>query len=249
MDYSTVQFRDAANVLSAYEQRGIPNFSIRNRQQLLHVYKGGDLGEGATELAAFLELLERSKSAGIYTLCVYELAPNTRITNKTEYDGSFNFRFSDEISNGAREVYSRETESKLNALQSEIAMLREQLEEKEKPEEGELMGMINGIVNNPSLAPIVGAVAEQIAAWISKLGPQQPQQQQQHLQQPNLNHQATVEGLKRVSGIDIDVEQSLQVLCGAEKNFPELLHKMAQIALKKPTTFKIYVNLLRSYKI
>jgi hypothetical protein len=42
-DYSTVQFREPESVVSAYQQRGIPKFAIRNKGQFLHAYKGEDM--------------------------------------------------------------------------------------------------------------------------------------------------------------------------------------------------------------
>jgi hypothetical protein len=84
---SFVQFDNAADVLEAYENRGIAVWSIFQGKELLSA------GEGREELEGFLQMLEKSRHPVVYTLKVYNAVndPNC-ITNKTESNGGFKFQ-------------------------------------------------------------------------------------------------------------------------------------------------------------
>jgi len=246
MAYQTVQFTEAKDVVQAYLSNEVPAFSIRNKEQLLFTYKGNDLNEGAELLTGFLNLLKNS--SGIYALCVYEkLSADKRITNKTEYDGSFNFRFQDQIQAQGAAYYSREVMSELNALKEEIRQLKEEKEQgddEEKP--SEILGAIGEFVNTPVGAQLVGLLLEKVVGWVDKKEPEKKLPE------------ANTEGLKAVSGVHVDyisvdvekqMEKDLQKLCHHSKDFPDLLHKLALLAEKKPFQFNLYAGMLRTMKI
>ncbi len=86
----SVQFTDLESVIHAYKTRGVPAFGLWQGSQFLFKYEGEDISEGAERLQAFCELL--AESAAIYSLHVYEELTG-KISNKTPYQGSFNFRF------------------------------------------------------------------------------------------------------------------------------------------------------------
>jgi hypothetical protein len=120
-----------------------------------------------------LELLKKSKSAGIYTLCVYEIASG-RITNKTEYDGSFNFRFWDEVDSPQYNYYRSQNDQELNLLKEEVKVLKQKLEEKEDEAEAGIMGQIGQLMENPAIAqalgPIIGVLAAKVVTFIDSIG-------------------------------------------------------------------------------
>jgi hypothetical protein len=234
-DFNTVQFRDASSVVRAYENRGVPAFCIRNKNQLLFVYKGDDLEEGKNLLTEYMDLLQKSESAGIYTLCVYEEFKGGRITNKTEYDGSFNFRFTDTISiNQTKHPFANE----LTALREEVKLLHEKMEAKEEEEEEstDTMGSIAKLLDNPMIAGVVGAIFEKVMDSLTK----KPVDQ--------IQNEANTQNLKAVSGVEVESEvfYAYEILCKSRKDFPELFKKLALLAQKKPKQFGIYCTMLKT---
>lgn len=81
-----VQCMGASNVLKMYEYKGVDTWSIFHNKQLIHSGADGD------ELEAFLQMLDNS-STSLYTCKVYRAVDDPdKITDKTECNGSFNFR-------------------------------------------------------------------------------------------------------------------------------------------------------------
>jgi hypothetical protein len=90
----SVQFYGIETALEAYDNQKIPAWGLFQAGQFLAKYDGTDLDEGATLLETFLRKIEIGYGGNdqtTYTLCVYE-NPGGKITSKTPYDGSFNFR-------------------------------------------------------------------------------------------------------------------------------------------------------------
>jgi len=84
---SSVQFFGKENVLKAYNTRGIDAWGLFDRKQFIHA------GSGSIELETFLDMLTPGGSNSIYTLKVYrDIDDADDITDKTECNGSFNFK-------------------------------------------------------------------------------------------------------------------------------------------------------------
>ena len=89
---SAIQFRKPEDVLTAFMNRGVDAFSIWCGRQFL--FKG----MGPDELAQYLDVLNGSDSNATYTLKVYEdIHDVKKIKSNTEDDGSFNFKFNEEL--------------------------------------------------------------------------------------------------------------------------------------------------------
>ena len=152
----SVQFTDAGQVIGAYESRGVPRFAIFQDRQFLFKYEGEDLETGAAMLSDWLDLLKNS--AAIYTVAVYEDAD--RITSKTPYDGSFNFRFKDQPDNYANGSRA------LGEIRDQVARLAERLDNPPAPDPVEDEGpeitaveawldKIHGVVSHPVIQPLL----------------------------------------------------------------------------------------------
>jgi len=84
---SSVQFFGREKVMAAFEARGIETWGLFQSKQFINA------GEGSGSLDAFLQMLEPGGSQAIYTLKVYrDIADADEITDKTECNGSFNFK-------------------------------------------------------------------------------------------------------------------------------------------------------------
>lgn len=80
-----VQFFGARSVLQAFTARGLQTWGLFQSKQFINA------GDGADELQTFLEMLSTASDA-VYTLKVYRDVDSDDITDKTECNGSFNFK-------------------------------------------------------------------------------------------------------------------------------------------------------------
>lgn len=88
-----VQIEGIDKTVQAYRNAKIPCYAVSDGKDNNFRYNGGDLNEGAAMLKIWLEELDRTVSYQLYQLRLYEgIKPGDRITNKTPYDLSFNFR-------------------------------------------------------------------------------------------------------------------------------------------------------------
>jgi hypothetical protein len=80
-----VQFFGAKSVLDAYRARGLQTWGLFQQKQFINA------GSSEAELTTFLNMLTTA-SDSVYTLKVYKDADADDITDKTECNGSFNFK-------------------------------------------------------------------------------------------------------------------------------------------------------------
>jgi hypothetical protein len=80
-----VQFFGATDVLRAFSARGLNTWGLFQSKQFINA------GESGEDLKTFLEMLSTASDA-VYTLKVYRDAVPDDITDKTECNGSFNFK-------------------------------------------------------------------------------------------------------------------------------------------------------------
>lgn len=151
---SGVQCMGAANVLKMYDYKQVEVWAIFHNKQLIHSGADGD------ELDAFLQMLD-GNSPSLYTLKVYRAVDDPeKITDKTECNGSFNFRLT---APGSREVsmngVQRSTPNVMDAVTAKIAgvisdevadIIDEKFNGKENAEPKESWGdVILGLVKEP----------------------------------------------------------------------------------------------------
>ena len=245
----SVQFRSAEQVLEAYESRNVAAFAIWQGKQFLFKYEGDSLEEGAGLLSKWVEMLESNESSAIYTVCVYEELPaNGKIKDNTPYDGSFNFRLQNTPSGylPPQQYVNYQQHGgnlkvlldKLQAQQTQIEHLQQQLNEPEEEEENSL-GMVGKLLEHPVLGPVISPLLEKLANGIAEkiVGNDEP-----------------AANLRRVSGIgDSEADQRiLNALQQLEKNvtdLPAVLEKLALLSEKRPAQFRLYLGMLTSMKL
>ena len=234
----SVQFRDAESIVKNYHNMGIPAWGIKQGGALNFKYQGESLDDGASQLRAYIELLNENESAAIYTLCLYE-DPDGKITEKTPADLSWNFRLRDQVSGFMpSEMYG----GGYGAMIGEIKALRKEMEEIKKgaaPEDHKL-GIMGEIMEMEAFQPILMAVGTRLADLVLPA--------------------AKVGELKRVSGIPIQdevasppsaynwindpaVTNALSRLQVRVTDLGAMLSKLADLAEQKPGLFAMYLKM------
>ena len=229
-----VQFRDVDSVVQMYINMKVPAFGVKQNSALNFKYQGDDLEEGGQQLRNFLDMLQDSESAAIYTLAIYE-QPGDRITEKTPVDLSWNFRLRDAPAGMAgMEMYG----GGYGAMMNEIRQLKGQvaaLQTKKEEEPENKLGLIGEIMEMDAMAPIMMAVGNRIADLLAP--------------------PAKVGELKRVSGIpgllkpwkeDEVITDALDRLSKKVDDLPAILQKLADMADNSPTKFSWYIKAFRT---
>ena len=176
MSSQTVQFRNVEDIIAAYQERDIAPFGIFGRDQLFIDYEDSDIDTGAEKLSYWLNILLKNKSAGIYTVRVYKKISKEGITNKTPYNGSFNFQLTDQITGYG--TTSHLEPLGVSELRSEVAALKVMMErllesEEEMEEEvqqgSDVMGKIGAFMKQPFMEPILIPLAQKIGEAIANV--------------------------------------------------------------------------------
>jgi hypothetical protein len=248
---SNIQFTSKDDVISAYKSMKMPAWAIWCGKALNFAYTGDNMATGESELASYLEMLDRNPTNVYYMLAMYDDLDGKNITSKTEWVRSFNFRlegegmgmtrYNDDGGLGGLTVkqYLNQTEanrlllSELKLMkESQVAMAKklEELEVEEETEEDYGLGKIGKVLQHPTIAPM----AQQLIGKIIALIPQPPA------------------GGQRIAGVpitDTSTVSALEILNAAVPDFPAVLSKLALLAQRKPESFRFYVDTLRSMEI
>lgn len=176
MSGGSVQFRGIAQVMTAYNNRFADNataggWSIFCKNQFM--FKG----IGDDTLKTMLKTLYGSSSNSVYTLKIFEDAKSLRdIKEKTECDGSFNFRFhvdEDEMPNAGyttAKSLNGQVMQGINAINARLDMIEQAKEEEEK--EGDkkpsALGFIGELMQTPGVGPVIGQLLQQVVGSVFK---------------------------------------------------------------------------------
>lgn len=248
----SIQFYGKETVVSMYEKRKAESWSIWHKKQFL--FKG----VGEEELEEILSALESNegRSNPMYTLKVYDsITDPKQIKERTEADGSFNFRLYDvEEREASRLGYRSKLELEIVELREKIAAMEA---EEEEPEEGAMgvIGKVLGFFNEPEKAEKIINVVRSILSPaqpphyignIYKLGDEessanfeQVRPTMEQTTQPG-KRQYTQEELTRLSG-------ALETIVQNDNKALEHLEKLASIAAKNPVSFQSLLTLLDAY--
>lgn len=261
----SVQFRSIDDTVEAYKERGVPAWSIWNNKQFLTKYEGDDIDVGAGMLQSFMEKL--ISSPAIYTICVYEDWPDgAKIKDTTPYDGSFNFRLS-EWNGGLGNApvpyqdpnVANRMLSVLTAMDKRMTDIEKKMAEEKEEDDDEdrgIVGAVEKILEHPLIEPLIPALVEKIGAW---LGPPAPPTGNGHPNNARREGTGQAQGSNgiRISGIE-EVEtayrEAIKLVADNSKiasslitldekigrDLPDLLVKLAQLAINRPAQFKIY---------
>jgi hypothetical protein len=238
----SVQFRNATSLLEFYHNEEIWAFGIKQRNALCFKNEQDDQSVGEQKLANILQAMLENKTSAIYTLCLYN-NPGDEITDKTPCSLSVNFRLREFEGSGAfagMNGFGGDTNEEIRALRAELKEL------KEGGGAGpDRLGVIGELMEMDAMQPIVMAIAGKIADFIGSIG----------------NKPAAAgpedQGLRRVSGPpgwhgvwkeDAEIIRSIDTLADKLQDFPEMMAKLARIALNKPLQFTMFTAYLRNMK-
>ena len=91
---TNVQFTNKDDVIEAYKKMKVGPFAIWCGKAMN--FSCCDTDQVCLDtLVDYLEMLDRQELAAYYTLCVYDDLGGDKITNKTPYSSSFNFRLAE----------------------------------------------------------------------------------------------------------------------------------------------------------
>lgn len=228
---ASLQFVGRKAVVDAVRNRQLETWALFQGKQFITA------GSGPDSLDDFLKKLEPGGTMAMYLVKVYRNVDPEDVTDKTECNGSFNFKLTDpEARNGSTDP------AVLDRLERiEGALLGD--EDDEDDEDNSLMGILMGYLKEPEkLATIIGAFRGlNSAAPVSNSFPA-----------PSPGAIGSTEQRPAVTaGTEPYTEQDAQRLALAidklEKADPliiEHLEKLAALAVKNPALFKILLTQL-----
>lgn len=240
-----VQFDTAESVLQAYRNKKIPNWAIFCDPQFFERYQDGSLDAGYHMLEQYLTLL--SRSAAIYTLCVYEVVPVGGIKETTPCDGSFNFQLRERPMNSLpAEVHRQyqgnvtqlwddyrdlQQENKMLAvenakLKKDNEILEEDLDALEKQPPQSMWGQL---LNDPDVKTGIGAVMHEIADWVR-------------------NPKGAAGGGSFSVG-SVPESGALNALLQKVPDLYDLLDKLNRLSEERPGKFEFYISALRKMRV
>lgn len=245
---SSIQFRDGEAVLSAFENRKVEAWSISQGKQFM--FKG----IGSEDLRAVIETLSDSFSSATYTLRVYEdLKYIKEIKSNTPDDGSFNFKFNEDLKENYRVMGGGPTsysQKENNLILSKLAGIEERLnrEEMEEPEENKTpsLGIIGDILAHPAIAPIAPTLIQTFLEFITgKAVPGNLNNNQNLRMAPEMINSNSYQS-NSISGINEDqqLNEAIIKLKSYDSNLLQHLQKLIVIAENDNTTFNLIIKSL-----
>jgi hypothetical protein len=243
----SVQARDPESVVTFYNNREVPAFSIRQGNQLIYSYEGESLDEGAAELEQFIEqFVIKSRSAAIYTLCVHTGLKGP-ISNKTEYNGSINFRMFDYadmygVNQGGNsnhypypqtQAVPAALESKINGIALGLAELQKKMNTPSaKAEPESKLGMVGEIMDHPLGFAIGKALIERLIPGAKV---------------PEPAGVINGTGTESLEESHKRLNDSLIILIETDPNIPLYLWKLAELAKTDRKKFDGFVNMVKMF--
>jgi hypothetical protein len=147
-----VQFRGCGELVQAFDNVKITKWAVFYDKNINCKYQEDNWPESRETLRLFLELLSKSNSTAVYTLCLYEdLKKDQKIKGSTEPDYAYNFTLFDEEMTGSS-WHNRRYEEQ-NKMQDRITQLEAKLKLAEEDNDYEdedqgIGGVINGILGS-----------------------------------------------------------------------------------------------------
>lgn len=225
---SAVQFRGAANVLQAYQDRDVPSWALFQGKQFLVPCVCDEVSEGHSQLSSLLEKLEQGGTNAIYTLKVYEEIPGGKIKENTPSDGSFNFQ----LNADTMTMYQGKQQyvGSIAAIESKLAAIERKLGEKDsEPEELSTYDKVMGFVETPAGSMVLQTV---LGAILNKQIPAQP------IYRPS--------AINGIGDSEEKIKQAIEVLQQHDTMLGDHLMKLAKIAIDNPQSFKFLLTTLDS---
>lgn len=242
---SSLHFIGKEQVLQAYHNRQIPAWSLWCGKQFLT--KGMD----ETELDAFLSVIWEGSTA-TYTLRVYDGITNVQdIKERTESDGSFNFRLVERVDDYVPGTAKGRIEQRQVELEKKFDALMERLESPvEEEAEPETIGKVfMGFLQDPEkLERAIGTIKNLIGMVSPQPLPQQIGNVNFLHSEPEINSTMTTQQKELSEAQLTRLYAAIEKLVKADNGIVEHMEKLATIAERNPAQFKVLLTMLETFK-
>lgn len=222
-----LQFIGRKDVINAVKSKGLTTWGLFQSRQFITA------GDGVDALDQFLERLEAGGAGPTYTLKVYKDESADDVTDKTECNGSFNFKL-----NGAGAGSNEDVNARLGRIEAMLAG-DEDDDEDDEDDENSLSGIILGYLKDPV----------KLVTVINGLRGQYTQPAAPDLVPGSIG---TVDDRREsqafaANDIDARTQRLAIVLDRLERQDPKILEhleKLAALAETKPELFKLLLTQL-----
>jgi hypothetical protein len=254
MRSNTVAFRGAGQVVDAYKANDIAPWAIVTGlgkvQDVMFAYEEDDIEGGAVMLEQCLKRMKAGSSSASYSLRTYKLKGVQEIESNTAWCRSFPFKLYNEEEEdyspfeAGRRHYRQEADEKIQALQEQIDLMKKQQEEQEEEDdkpEG-IAGVVHGLLNDPTMKPII---MQAIAGIVSKIIPMPMGMPAKVAGVGN----GTTDALQSVleTGQPEKVQKAINILCSQDPKLGDHLLKLADISLRNPGQFNMLLGMLANF--
>lgn len=223
----SIQFDKKDSVIAAYNSRDVEAWSIWQGKQFMFKGLGGD------DLESVLDALCNGGTNAIYTIKVYEGAPELiNIKSNTPDDGSFNFRLND----GSQQLPVNQMSAHVQLLERVKVLEAQLIEDREnfEDEKPDGMGRIGEILGNPIIAPLLPVFVQKLTEIIMGKGSGNP---------AIANYTPAV--INGIQEVDLSLDQIINELQERDPDLKIHLFKLLQIAKTNPDTFRLLINSLQ----
>jgi|SRR5580692_429809 hypothetical protein len=245
-----MQFRGVPAIVKAFGNMDLAKWSVKYDKGIVCKYDGSDKTEGYSKLQGFLTDLQKSGSEAIYTLNVYEDLPKgQKIKPSTEPDYSFYFSLFDAESYPSPYMRRHEADQalldKIEMMEAKIAKYEDEDDEPEKI--GGVMGMLNGIVEDPRFKE---KIIDQVFGIVDKIMNPKPAAPVHSIQ--NNTGLGAVGKVADDAPILIDeaehikLQTAVDILVTVDPELGTNLLKIANTAKQDPAKYKQMISMLNS---
>ena len=230
---ASVQFYGADNVIQAAENFRCPAWAIFINGRMFTKFEGTDMTQSIEALAQYLDMLEASNSAGIYTIKFFEVEDGKpiKLNEKSVCNGgSFNFKLISDEQRTERGMAIGSSMHEIRELRKEIEELKKLREEEEAAEPETLGSVLLDLVKRPDqlvqlFSLVKMATGQPISTLPSISAPAMP-----------VSTDAEEERIQRIGN-------ALNELENADPRLPEHLEKLAALAKTNPGQFSQIISL------
>lgn len=214
-----------------------PFYSVWRGRYIIFSYDGNDKGQGAAILEENLQVAANREISDILLIKLHKNIDRKGVNEKTPCWSSMEVQVceADNSPNYAHMAYEN------NKMMSGIAERLDRLEKGGGDEDKGVMGMINGIMSNPDLSPIVGQV---IGGLLGKLGllPAAPMQNDATVPMASIN------GIEDSESFPV-TKELYHVLIELQKLDPDMVNdltRLVKLGKTNPSLFKTVLAQLRA---
>jgi hypothetical protein len=245
--YQGIQARGKTAIMRLYDNAHVIAWSVCYGKNVNMKYAGQDENDARNTLDAFLDQLEASESAAVYTLRLYEQLPKGAIIKySTEPDYAFNFLIVED--EPPRYGRNRDLIDRITKLEAENNLLKNRIEaggDDGDEEDRSLGGIISGLLDDERIKTWI---KEKAIGWADKM-----------LSAPPINQANVIpmnQGPAKVGAVkdtdpylvneeqQVKIQQAIETLARLDPNLGDNLLKIAKIAENDPVKYNMFSKML-----